>query len=103
MTRVAVNKYERDRGARAACIAHHGWACVVCGFHFEQTYGKVGRDFIHVHHLREISTLGRSYKIDPIKELVPICANCHAMAHTKRPALTPAELKRQLRNVRKTK
>jgi 5-methylcytosine-specific restriction protein A len=81
VTRIEVNRYERDRAARAACIAHHGTICAACGFDFEVIYGKLGRDFIHVHHLREISTLGPDYKINPVTELRPLCANCHSMVH----------------------
>jgi 5-methylcytosine-specific restriction protein A len=62
VTRVLVNRYERDRAARVACIAHHGTSCLVCGFNFEESYGRVGRDFIHVHHARDISTLGPGYR-----------------------------------------
>jgi 5-methylcytosine-specific restriction enzyme A len=93
VTRVLVNRYERDRSARAACIAHHGTTCTVCGFNFEQQYGPLGRDFIHVHHVREITTLGPGYQVDPRTDLVPLCANCHAMVHRKSPAFTPAELR----------
>jgi 5-methylcytosine-specific restriction protein A len=97
VTRVLVNRYERDRAARAECIAHHGTTCIVCGFNFEQRYGELGRNFIHVHHVREISTLGPGYRVDPKTDLVPLCPNCHAMAHRKTPALTPAQLRRRLR------
>jgi 5-methylcytosine-specific restriction protein A len=100
VTRVLVNRYERDLPARAACIAHHGMTCVVCGFNFEQCYGTLGRDFIHVHHVREISTLGAGYKVDPVVDLKPLCANCHSMAHRRRPALTPEQLRRWLRRGR---
>jgi len=101
VTRVEVNRYERDRGARAACIAHHGTTCVVCGFNFQKAYGELGRDFIHVHHLREISTLGANYQIDPVDDMRPLCANCHSMVHRSRPALQPAELKRRMKNASK--
>jgi 5-methylcytosine-specific restriction protein A len=100
VTRVLVNRYERDRAARAACIAHHGTTCIVCGFNFEKYYGALGRDFIHVHHVREISTLGPGYKVDPKADLKPLCANCHSMVHRTRPALTPEQLKRRLRRGR---
>jgi 5-methylcytosine-specific restriction protein A len=97
VTRIEVNRYERDRAARAACIAAHGLTCDVCGFDFQQVYGAIGKDYIHVHHLTEISTLGPGYKIDPVKEMRPLCANCHAMVHRERPALTPAALRRRLK------
>ena len=81
VARVEVNRYEQDPDARRACIAHHGTSCAACGFSFEQKYGQIGRDFIPVHHLVPVSQLGSSYELDPISDLVPLCANCHAMAH----------------------
>lgn len=81
VTRVEVNRFERDPDARRACIAHHGSSCAACGFSFEQKYGGIGADFIPVHHLVPVSLLGGSYELDPITDLVPLCANCHAMAH----------------------
>ena len=81
VTRVEVNRYEQDPDARRACIAHHGTSCAACGFSFEQKYGEIGRDFIPVHHLVPVSQLGSSYELDPISDLIPLCANCHAMAH----------------------
>ena len=81
VTRVEVNRYEQDPDARRACIAHHGTSCAACGFSFEQKYGEIGRDFIPVHHLVPVSQLGSGYELDPITDLVPLCANCHAMAH----------------------
>jgi 5-methylcytosine-specific restriction protein A len=97
VVRVEVNRYERDRATRAACITHYGTACTVCGFDFEVTYGELGRDFIHVHHLKEISTLGPRHGIDPIKDLRPLCPNCHAMAHRRTPAVPLTELRKALR------
>lgn len=98
VTRIEVNRYERDPKARAEAIAHHGLDCVVCGFNFEVAYGHdLGGDFIHVHHLRELSSLPDGYDVDPVADLVPVCANCHSMLHRERPALSPAELRRRLR------
>ena len=81
VTLAEVNRYEQDPDARRACIAHYGTSCAACGFSFEQKYGEIGRDFIPVHHLVPASQLGSSYELDPISDLVPLCANCHAMAH----------------------
>ena len=79
--RVVVNRYEQDPDARRACIAHHGSSCAACGFSFEQRFGEIALGFIPVHHLVPVSQLGSSYELDPITDLVPLCANCHAMAH----------------------
>lgn len=81
VSRVEVNRYEHSPDARRACIAHHGTSCAVCGFSFEIAYGDIGKDFVPVHHLVPVSQLGSDYELDPVTDLVPLCANCHAMAH----------------------
>jgi 5-methylcytosine-specific restriction protein A len=81
VARVPVNRHERDPEARRACIAHRGTNCAACGFSFEVAYGEIGADFIHVHHVVPASQLGNGYVLDPLTDLVPLCANCHAMAH----------------------
>lgn len=78
---ITVNAYERNPEARKACIRHHGTVCKGCGFDFEKTYGDLGKDFIHVHHIIPLKDIGESYKIDPIRDMVPLCPNCHAMVH----------------------
>lgn len=82
---VTVNAYERNPRARAACIAHWGLDCVVCGFNFEAVYGDIGRGYIHVHHLRPLASIGAEYELNPVEDLRPVCANCHAMLHQRRP------------------
>lgn len=53
---VTVNYYERDKQARQVCINHYGLNCAVCGFNFEESYGEIGKGFIHVHHLKSLSS-----------------------------------------------
>jgi len=96
---VIVNAYERNPKARQECINHYGYNCQICNFDFEKVYGEIGKDFIHVHHVVDILTIGENYKVDPIKDLIPVCPNCHAMLHKKRPAYTPQELKQIINNV----
>jgi 5-methylcytosine-specific restriction protein A len=91
--RITVNAYERDPRARAACIAHHGTNCCVCGFSFGSTFGDVGEGFIHVHHLRQLSDIGEEYSVDPITDLRPVCPNCHAVIHRRLPPYTIEEIK----------
>lgn len=78
---VFVNMYERNPAARMKCIQHHGESCGVCGFHFKSFYGNLGEGYIHVHHLKPISSIGEQYEVDPIEDLRPVCPNCHAMLH----------------------
>jgi 5-methylcytosine-specific restriction protein A len=54
---VTLTVYERNPHARKACLKHYGYSCKVCDFNFETTYGGIGKDFIHVHHLKHIATI----------------------------------------------
>lgn len=78
---VYLTKYERNPHARKKCIEHFGLSCLVCQLNFEKIYGEIGKDFIHVHHVNKISTIGKTYQVNPIKDLIPVCPNCHAMIH----------------------
>lgn len=91
---VLVNRYERDQNARDECIKHHGTSCSVCRFNFEAKYGEIGRGFIHVHHLVPVSEIGEEYVVNPVKDLIPICPNCHAMIHRRNTPLSIDELQR---------
>ena len=98
LSRVEVNRYERDVRARRKCLEHWGYRCAVCDVSFEERYGTLGRSFIHVHHLRELSQVPAGYKVDPVNDLRPVCPNCHAMIHRgPGPALALEELRQQLR------
>lgn len=78
---VSVNAYERDQGARTACIKHFGPTCAVCGFSFGRTYGPAAEGHIHVHHLKPIAKAGGAYVVNPRTDLRPVCANCHSVIH----------------------
>ena len=95
---VSVNIYERNRQARAKCINKHGSICSVCGMDFEEQYGDVGKGFIHVHHLKQLSDIGKEYQLDPINDLIPVCPNCHSMIHRRNPPFTIDELKIIIKN-----
>lgn len=90
--RISVNAYERNHEARRQCIAHYGPTCCICGFDFADAYGEVGKAVIHVHHLRQLSEIGGEYQMDPIRDLRPVCPNCHAIIHRRKPAYTLEEV-----------
>jgi 5-methylcytosine-specific restriction enzyme A len=97
LSQVQINRYERDPKARKECLEAKGYDCVVCGFSFEERYGPLGRSYIHVHHVIELSKAPPDYKVSPLEDLVPVCPNCHAMIHRGTgQALTVEELKQQL-------
>lgn len=94
---IIVNVYERDPIARKRCLAIKGYKCIVCNFDFSAFYGDVGRQFIHVHHTKPLSTINQGYMVDPCKDLVPVCPNCHSMLHKKKPEpYTIEELKQMI-------
>lgn len=82
-TSVQVNKYERSSVARQKCIDENGCYCHICGLKFEERYGEVGKEFIHVHHKIPLNEIDEEYIVDPINDLIPVCPNCHAMLHRK--------------------
>jgi hypothetical protein len=95
--KIEVNRYERDQRARRLCLATWGATCAVCEIDFGERYGQLGQGFIHVHHTLELSSVGPGYQVDPVNDLVPVCPNCHAMLHRRRPALSIDELRDHLR------
>lgn len=98
---VKITRYERNPYARNACINHYGLTCIICGFNFEKFYGESGKDFIHVHHLNEISKHDGEHKVDPIKDLRPVCPNCHNVIHRKRPPYTIEEMIKMIETIKK--
>jgi 5-methylcytosine-specific restriction enzyme A len=95
--RVEVNRYERSRLNRTACIAARGTRCYVCEMAFGEVYGALGEAYIEVHHVEPVSSLPPGTPIDPTSELVPVCANCHAMLHRTSPPVMPDVLRAGLR------
>lgn len=100
---VFVNRYERNRKARTACIRHYGVTCQGCNFDFGKHYGTIAEGFIQVHHLVPLAEIGKTYQLDPKKDLIPLCANCHSVVHMASPTLTIAELRTLIRKNKKTK
>lgn len=93
---IRTNGHERNPAARAACIAHHGHRCAVCDLDFGEAYGPLGDGFIHVHHVRPLGEANGKRAVDPVRDLVPVCPNCHAMLHRTRPPLDVSQLRAHL-------
>jgi 5-methylcytosine-specific restriction protein A len=49
---------------------------------------------MHVHHLKLISASKGSYLLDPVRDLRPVCPNCHAMLHREYPPLEISALRK---------
>lgn len=91
-TSVYVNKYERNAKARQLCIEHYGTDCFICKQNMAAIYGDTASGLVHVHHVKPLAEIGEEYQVDPVKDLVPICPNCHAVIHRKYPPYTVQEV-----------
>jgi len=92
-----LNRYERNPKARARYIAVHGAACAVCGFDFGAVFGEAFSGKIEVHQIKPISEIGAEYIVDPVRDLVPVCPNCHMILHSKPDGVFSIEELRRLR------
>lgn len=90
---VISKRYERNPINRKLCLYRKGYNCSVCGMNFYKMYGKIGYHFIEVHHTIPVSQMGENYKFNVIRDLVPLCSNCHSMIHRRNPPYTVEELK----------
>ncbi len=63
---------------------------------FADTYGAFAENYIHVHHIEPFNEIEREYEVDPIKDLRPLCPNCHAAIHLTNPLMTPEQFKEML-------
>jgi 5-methylcytosine-specific restriction protein A len=50
-----------------------------------------------VHHIVPISEIGKEYIVDPIRDLVPVCPNCHMALHSKKDGVYTIEELRAIR------
>lgn len=91
--RILVNAYERNRIARDKCLRRYGFRCVVCDQCMSEIYGTVAEELIHVHHCKPLSEIQEDYEVDPIKHLRPVCPNCHAVIHRRKPPYKIEEVK----------
>ncbi|MFF3307144.1 HNH endonuclease [Streptomyces sp. NPDC002952] len=76
-------------------------SCEVCDFDFARVYGRLGENFIEVHHVTPLHISGqRETKLD---DLACLCANCHRMCHRSSPGeswRTPQALRALIRGSR---
>jgi len=96
-------RFERSGLARRLCIQHHGPRCAVCGFEFSEAYGPDYDGLIIAHHTKPLASIRKSHKVDYIKDLVPVCPNCHYVIHHGESVLDIDELKSKVQEAREAK
>lgn len=102
LKQVVSDKHERNRATREKCLMAHGTKCAICGFDFADTYGAPGKGLIQVHHIVPLHAFEGSHEVDPIKDLIPLCANCHMVIHSKgqNECYSPNEVKEMIASSR---
>ena len=98
--RIVVNAYERDPEAKRVCKEHYmkqkgHIECQICGFNFGEKYGREYANMIHMHHIIPLNEIGKEYVINPVKDLLPVCPNCHMILHSNG-GISVEELKKKL-------
>jgi hypothetical protein len=90
--------YERSPKNRKRALEIHGNFCLSCGFSFDEFYGlSHARGFIEMHHVKSITKIDNA-PVDPAVDIIPLCSNCHSMAHRgKDRILTVEEIKNLLK------
>ena len=94
---IKINAWERDTIRREMCIKKYGMSCYVCNFNFEEKYGVLGKDYIHIHHLKPIADLDEDYMVE-VDDFRPVCSNCHSMIHRNIPPFRIDEVKLAIKN-----
>ena len=79
------SKQLRDEAVKYYSDENNHIYCSICGFDYTSKYGELGKGFIEIHHKKPIYQYDdedyQKLLKDAIKELMPLCANCHRMLH----------------------
>lgn len=100
LTRIHVYK-ERDRAFASMAKKHFKAAnggkliCGACDLDPTTVYGPLGEQCIEAHHKIPIEQL-QPDSVTRVDDMAMVCANCHRIIHTKRPALTLNEVRKLL-------
>ena len=86
----------RNRALIGAKKMSSNYSCEVCGMTFKEVYGKIGNGYIIAHHKNPIGNIEKT-ATTTLDDIALVCANCHAMLHTKNPPLSLDELRNKMK------
>lgn len=92
------SKFLRDRAVEYyRDISEGELICEICNFNYKDRYGEAGNGYIEIHHRRPVymykgDDLNKTVD-EAIKNLAPLCANCHRIVHRKRPPYSLDEVR----------
>ena len=83
---VTLSKSERDPAVRAPALKHYGCKCHACGYVPPNGVTRT----IDIHHLHPLAEGKRRTRLE---DVIPLCANCHRLAHGEIPPIPLARLR----------
>src|SRR4051794_9718122 len=99
LTEVTTYVRARDRTLRERALLGARGTCAACGFDFGEFLSGLGRRVLQVHHRRQLAATD-SPRINGLKDLAVLCANCHAIIHANpKHAMSVEVLRRKLNAV----
>lgn len=88
---------ERNQSLSKRVKELQGYTCKACGFNFEDRYGEIGKQFIEAHHVVPISDVKMTrMQLNPMRDFIVLCSNCHRMIHKIRPTPTLEAFRKNL-------
>ena len=93
MTETWMSRRERSGDARIACLEHYGYECQACDGNLKLAYQGLEKELIHVHHEDPLGDAVGERDVDPIRDLKPVCPNCHVVIHSFKPHLDINEVR----------
>lgn len=85
----------RSIALRRLALKRHGASCSACGLKFLKRYDGLKTDCIELHH---VSPLSRGQRMSTVNDLVPLCPNCHRVAHSTEPPLPVSAIRQMLKS-----
>jgi predicted restriction endonuclease len=97
--------YERSKLLRDKAVEQYSQngriKCEACGFDFHMKYGEIGEGYIEIHHQKPLfqyeGTDFSKFMEDALRNVIPVCSNCHRIIHRRKDMpLTIEELRKLL-------
>jgi len=80
----------RNRGLRQSALNRANGVCASCGKNYAKVLSGLGLRVLQVHHRKQLSAL-KTPKINTVKDLAVVCANCHMLIHSDIKRAIPVE------------
>lgn len=86
------NEFKVSQQVRKACLDYYGHRCVVCGVDFGEIHNGLDSKPVYIHHVHSGNQPFQSNnyrEFDPVRDLKPVCCDCHEMIQSDNKSLPP--------------